>query len=106
MALQRQSCVNHPDRAAIGVCFVTKKPICAECSTRYEGVNYSKEALEILRQERAAAAKESGSRRGMLALLMICLSPLLLYAHYLFFNLASSMLIDIQQIDLVRWMGD
>lgn len=52
MALQKTFCVNHPDRPAIGVCVETKQPLCGECATRYNGVNYSREGLEILRRRR------------------------------------------------------
>jgi hypothetical protein len=55
MVIARHTCVHHPDRLAIGVCVITRQPICAECSTRYEGFNYSKEGLRILQQRRASA---------------------------------------------------
>ena len=100
MTLLKQPCVNHPDRAAICECVLTRKPICAECSTRYEGVNYSKEGLAALKLQRAAAAKKAGGRLAMILVIALC--PLLIYAHYLFFNVASSLLIDLQQIDLDR----
>ena len=41
MAIEKRMCAFHPDRLAIGICVETKVPICGECSTRYEGVNYS-----------------------------------------------------------------
>ena len=47
MALAKH-CEAHPDRPAIGVCVITKRPICAVCSTPYNGVNYSREGLAIL----------------------------------------------------------
>ena len=99
MALRRQTCVNHPDRPAIGVCVKTKQTICAECSTRYEGVNYSKEGLRILQQERAAG--RSAARRGRLAITLLCAggSPLFLLLLYLFYRLALTSLIDMQQLD-------
>lgn len=59
MALKQAHCANHPGRLAIGVCVETGKPVCGECSTRYNGVNYSREGLEIMlarrRREEAAA---------------------------------------------------
>ena len=100
MALRRQTCVNHPDRLAIGLCVKTKQTICAECSTRYEGVNYSKEGLRILQQERAAG--QSAAQRGRLAVMLLCAggSPLFLLLLYLFYRLALTSLIDMQQLHI------
>lgn len=67
--LERRYCSNHPDRLAIGVCVETKKPICGECSTRYNGVNYSREGLELLRERRRRQAEETSGRGGWFALL-------------------------------------
>jgi hypothetical protein len=60
MAITRRFCENHPDRAAIGVCVITRMAICEECSTRYEGVNYSREGLRILQERRAQAQAPAG----------------------------------------------
>ncbi len=54
MALKKIFCINHPDRPAIGICVITGQAICEECSTRYEGVNYSREGLRILQERRQA----------------------------------------------------
>ncbi len=62
--IRRQFCHNHPGRQAIGECVITHQPVCSECSTRYEGVNYSKEGLRIL-QERRRAAEQNGKRRTL-----------------------------------------
>jgi hypothetical protein len=35
----RPQCAQHPDREAIGICVVCRRPICAECSTPIEGIN-------------------------------------------------------------------
>jgi hypothetical protein len=35
----RPQCANHPDREALGICVVCRRPICAECSTPIEGIN-------------------------------------------------------------------
>lgn len=83
MTVDRRYCIHHPDRLAIGVCVETKKPICGECSTRYNGVNYSREGLEILKQRRL---RESGTRPirvGLPALLaMGALMAALAFAAY------------------------
>ncbi|MGC9260726.1 MAG: hypothetical protein ACP5I8_11725 [Phycisphaerae bacterium] len=54
MALKKTFCLHHPDRPAIGICVITGQAICEECSTRYEGVNYSREGLRILQAKRNA----------------------------------------------------
>lgn len=84
MAITRRTCSNHPDRPAIGLCVITRKAICAECSTRYEGVNYSREGLQILHERRAKEAAGGGS--GFLAISAVLITPLLLamYASYVF----------------------
>ena len=64
---------------------ITKKPICPECSTRYEGVNYSKEGLEELQRRRAGAGAGRGSKRRMVDALAIIQAPVSLYLIYLFY---------------------
>ncbi len=59
MALKKTYCVNHSDRPAVGVCVITRQPVCEECTTRYEGVNYSRAGLAILKARRAS---EAGTR--------------------------------------------
>jgi hypothetical protein len=89
MGITERYCVNHPQRPAIGVCVMTHKAICGECSTRYEGVNYSKEGLLLLQQQRAAAAAAASARgRGWGkrlggAMLTCVWMPALLYLVYL-----------------------
>lgn len=83
MAIKKQMCSSHPDRPAIGLCVETREPICAECSTRYEGVNYSKEGLRIMQARRKAPEKAKG--RGawrVLAVLSVPVLLLLLYGFY------------------------
>ncbi|MFP4055249.1 MAG: hypothetical protein ACLF0G_00090 [Candidatus Brocadiia bacterium] len=98
MAIRKRMCVHHPDRPAIGVCVITRKPICAECSTRYEGVNYSKEGLRILQERRAAAARARGSTGRLAAGLAVALSPIFFILLYLFFLVGFRALIDIAQL--------
>lgn len=98
MAIKKKTCVNHPERPAIGVCVITKRPICAECSTRYEGVNYSKEGLRILQQRRAAAARKVGSLNRMAGILAVLLSPVFFYLLYLFYFVGFRALISLQQV--------
>jgi hypothetical protein len=95
MAIKRNMCIHHPDRPAIGVCVITKEPICAECSTRYEGVNYSKEGLRILQERRAAAARKLGASKRFLAAALVLLSPALFYLLYLFYFVSFRLLTDL-----------
>ena len=80
--LPQRFCANHPQRAAIGVCVITQMPICSECSTRYEGVNYSKEGLRILRERRAAGTKTGAGVGGVLAWLFAPVGIWLMYLSY------------------------
>jgi hypothetical protein len=83
MAIQRRFCKNHPDRPAIGVCIITHEAICSECSTRYEGVNYSKEGLRILQERRRGADRpRPASAQNIILLLFSPLMLLLLYWSY------------------------
>ena len=86
MAIQKKTCVNHPDRRAIGVCVITGQSICAECSTRYEGVNYSKEGLQRLHEGRARQGRKTGLFRRLLRIGILLAMPvfgILLYYSYL-----------------------
>lgn len=76
MAIKRDYCMNHPDRPAIGRCVITRNPICAECSTTYDGVNYSREGLEILRRSRIAPTGDHWLRQNLWLLIFTLLSPL------------------------------
>ena len=82
MEIQQRYCVHHPDRPAIGICVVTKQAICGECSTRYEGVNYSKEGLRILQEQRRAQEKGVGRISGKAALAVLAPGLLLLVYFY------------------------
>jgi hypothetical protein len=85
MAIEQRYCVNHPQRAAIGICVMTRKPICGECSTRYEGVNYSREGLELLRKQRAESLRKHGGFPVALVVgvLGVPVAAYLLYLAYL-----------------------
>ncbi len=101
MAIKKQVCAFHPERHAIGVCVITKRPICAECSTRYEGVNYSKEGLRILKEQRTAAMGQSQKSHRVVTLLSVLTAPLLFYMVILFHRLAMKSLIDLQQFSFL-----
>jgi len=96
--IQQRFCTNHPDRPAIGVCVITQKPICGECSTRYEGVNYSREGLRILQERRAAAeAAGRGSGRAKWVVLGALITPVCLYLAYLGYFISAETLINLMQ---------
>lgn len=102
MSIKKRFCASHPDRAAIGVCVITQQPICAECSTRYEGVNYSKEGLRILIERRASQATAAKpARRGKaLALVAWLAVPVLMALLYEFYHLFFSQCIDLMQSEI------
>lgn len=91
----QKTCANHPDREAIARCIITGKPICAECSTRYEGVNYSREGLAILQEQRRAAA--AGKPRRFAAVLVWASVPVLGLLMYLFYVVSFMSVIDAVQ---------
>ena len=98
MAIEQRTCRNHPERRAIGVCIITGDAICAECSTRYEGVNYSKDGLRILQERRAAQIRSSVSRYRWLIALAILMTPVFLYLLYLGYFLFFKSLINLAQL--------
>lgn len=97
MAIARQHCVNHPDRPAIGVCIMTKRPICGECSTRYEGVNYSREGLEMLHAQRAQERGRSGGGGRVASVVAVLASPLAGYLLYLGYVVGFGVMIRLRE---------
>ena len=86
MALKKSYCVHHSDRPAIGVCVITKQLICEECSTRYEGVNYSREGLAILRERRAAEGQRKFWPDRVWFIIFLLFSPVFMLALYMALN--------------------
>lgn len=97
MPIPQRSCANHPDRLAIGVCVITRKPICAECSTRYEGVNYSKEGLRIVEERRKASAGAVGWGARLISACLWLAAPALLFLLYRFYLACCLVLIAWEQ---------
>lgn len=98
MAVEKKMCVNHPERPAQGICVMTRNPICSECSTRYEGVNYSREGLELLKQQRLAKSRD-GAKRGLLKYcLWLAFPPSVLLMYAVYHRLFSG-IIDLLQAD-------
>jgi hypothetical protein len=102
LAVKKQMCVNHPDRSAIGVCVITHKPICSECSTRYEGVNYSREGLAILKKQRAGSKKRFGGAYFFAVVAVWLLAPVLFALLYLFYLHSATSVIDLMQADFTH----
>lgn len=96
MAISR-TCSKHPDRMAIGVCVVTRQPICSECSTRYQGINYSAEGLAQLLAQEKRQREQSGRSRVWVGYLAFLCAPLLLWLVYLEFSSVGQWLIDLIQ---------
>jgi len=97
VAIQKKTCVNHPDRRAIGVCVITGQPICAECSTRYEGVNYSKEGLRRLHEARARQSRRTGVVRRLLRFAVVLGMPILGILLYYSYLLSFRALLDLMR---------
>lgn len=91
--LPRRSCKNHPSRAAIGVCVLLGTPICAECSTRYEGVNYSKEGLALLHEQRRAKNARPSGVRFIWATMAALVTPVFLFLMYFSFEATARQLV-------------
>ncbi len=84
MAIKRDYCVNHPDRLAMGRCVITHRPICSECSTQYEGVNYSLEGLKKLHGGDAAGKAPGWLRRNRWLAIASIAAPLMLLQIIIF----------------------
>ncbi len=56
----RPLCAQHPDREALGICVMCRRPVCAECSTPIEGINRCASCIAALAQ---AAEIEAGPTR-------------------------------------------
>ena len=91
MGIERRFCNNHPDRLAIGVCVITQKAICSECSTRYEGVNYSREGLQILQERRRAKASLQGPVVQNVVLLVLA-PVMLLLVYWSYYSLVATLI--------------
>ena len=55
------ACRNHPAREAIGVCVSCRARVCAECSTKVDGINRCVECLAALAAEPVGRASSSRS---------------------------------------------
>ena len=68
------SCTWHLRRPGIGFCVQCKRVICAECSTRIEGVNRCRECLETAaRVAEQPTTGDPGARNHWAAAALYCL---------------------------------
>ena len=56
-----QACSYHEDRPAVGICMRCRRPICAACTTRLEGVNHCFRCLKELSRRTAEPRVAAGS---------------------------------------------
>ncbi|MEM8736986.1 MAG: hypothetical protein AAGG38_00715 [Planctomycetota bacterium] len=98
MANLSRFCERHPGRPAIGVCVMTRRAICAECSTQYRGVNYSKEGLEQLLAQERGQEKKAGSGGVVAWACMLLLLPAAAYLMWLGFEQIGQLTVDLLQI--------
>jgi len=59
-------CFAHPDRPAVAVCMSCRRPVCASCSTLWEGIHC---CVDCLAERRAAAGQRSVRLRTAAVLL-------------------------------------
>ena len=52
--MQAAACAFHAEREALGVCVVCRSRVCAECTTKVEGINYCVRCLAHRAQAEAA----------------------------------------------------
>lgn len=77
------ACRNHPAREAIGVCVKCRARVCAECSTKVDGINHCVECLGALAKEARAAggaASSSGVASVVAASALLGVLSVLAYA--------------------------
>ena len=65
--MQAAACAFHADREALGVCVACRARVCAECTTKVEGINYCVRCLAERAQE-AEGPSAPALSRGMRSL--------------------------------------
>jgi hypothetical protein len=73
-------CRYHPDRPGIGVCMRCRVVLCADCSTRVDGVNHCHSCLKAL--GRRPASRPTGAALGALAALVVLSTAWLFFAGF------------------------
>jgi hypothetical protein len=63
--MQAAACAFHAQREALGVCVACRSRVCAECTTKVEGINYCVRCLaQRARYEAVPVRLEVASSRG------------------------------------------
>ncbi len=65
------SCFTHPDRPALAICVSCRRPVCASCSTMWEGMHHCAECLARRRAD--VVERGAGLRTVLVALLTLAL---------------------------------
>ncbi|MBX9656713.1 hypothetical protein K2Y11_24105 [bacterium] len=99
MALTRRNCMNHPERAAIGICVITQKPICGECATRIDGVNYSKEGLRILQERRNTSRGKVDWKARLFVMALVIAVPFSAALLFQFYEAGLHFMVDMDQME-------
>lgn len=99
MALSRRNCMNHPERAAIGVCVITQNPICGECATRIDGVNYSKEGLRILQERRNTFRSKVDWKSRLFVMACMIAVPFSAVLLFQFYEAGLHFMVDMDQME-------
>ena len=76
------SCFLHPERKAIGLCVLCRTPICSECSTRVDGINYCQSCLSTLRQPQGTKTLRPCRQFSLSNLLLILAGGLLIWGTF------------------------
>lgn len=90
-------CEEHPGVRAIGVCVITGKAICSECSTQYKGVNYSKEGLEILLADERKVNESGRLSSVLLMAIMLLTLPLAILLLFATVHMGGQAMVDLSQ---------
>ena len=91
--------MNHPERAAIGVCVITQRPICGECATRIDGVNYSKEGLRILQERRNSSRSKTNWRSRLFVVALMIAVPFSAAVLFNFYEAGLNFMVDMDQME-------
>jgi hypothetical protein len=82
--MQAAACAFHGEREALGVCVACRARVCAECTTKVEGINYCVRCLAQRARAEASPAQDkpapSATAVGVSALLWTALLALAVWA--------------------------
>jgi hypothetical protein len=76
------NCCLHPQRKAIGLCVQCRIPICSECSTRIDGINYCQSCLSTLHQPQSAGNLQPHRQFSLSNFLLILAGGLLIWLTF------------------------